>query len=39
MDLERRLNVLIYLNKDWSDDYGGQLELSDTEMKGVGPLR
>lgn len=34
MDLERRLNVLIYLNKDWSDDYGGQLELWDTEMKG-----
>lgn len=34
MNLERRLNVLIYLNKDWSDDFGGQLELWDTEMKG-----
>jgi Rps23 Pro-64 3,4-dihydroxylase Tpa1-like proline 4-hydroxylase len=35
MDLERRINVLIYLNKDWSDDYGGQLELWDTQMKGM----
>src|SRR5277367_939194 len=33
MDLERRINVLIYLNKDWSDDYGGQLELWDESMK------
>ena len=32
MDLERRINVLIYLNKDWTDDYGGQLELWDTGM-------
>ncbi|HEX4180765.1 MAG TPA: 2OG-Fe(II) oxygenase [Caulobacteraceae bacterium] len=32
MDLERRINLLIYLNKDWSDDYGGQLELWDTSM-------
>lgn len=32
MDLERRLNVLIYLNKDWTDGYGGQLELWDTKM-------
>jgi hypothetical protein len=34
MNLERRINVLIYLNKDWSDDYGGQLELWDEEMRG-----
>jgi Rps23 Pro-64 3,4-dihydroxylase Tpa1-like proline 4-hydroxylase len=32
MDLERRINVLIYLNKDWTDDYGGQLELWDDGM-------
>lgn len=32
MDLERRVNVLIYLNKDWQDGYGGQLELWDNEM-------
>jgi len=34
MDLERRINVLIYLNKDWKAEYGGELELWDTEMKG-----
>jgi Rps23 Pro-64 3,4-dihydroxylase Tpa1-like proline 4-hydroxylase len=34
MDLERRINVLIYLNKDWRAEYGGELELWDTEMKG-----
>lgn len=33
LDLERRVNVLIYLNEDWRDDYGGQLELWDREMK------
>ena len=32
MNLERRVNVLIYLNKDWSDDYGGQLELWNDDM-------
>lgn len=32
MDLERRINVLIYLNKDWKDQYGGQLELWDDAM-------
>lgn len=25
--LSRRLNVLLYLNEDWQDDYGGHLEL------------
>ena len=25
--LDRRLNVLIYLNKDWKDEYGGHLQL------------
>ena len=33
MNLERRINVLIYLNKDWKDEYGGQLELWDDDMK------
>lgn len=33
LHLERRLNVLIYLNKDWQEDYGGALELWDDGMK------
>lgn len=32
MKLERRLNLLIYLNKDWKADYGGSLELWDEKM-------
>ena len=32
LNLERRINVLIYLNRDWQDDYGGQLELWETDM-------
>ena len=32
MDLERRINVLIYLNKDWKPEYGGQLELWNQDM-------
>ena len=32
-NLDRRINVLIYLNKDWKEFYGGQLELWDQEMK------
>ncbi len=30
--LERRLNVLVYLNRDWKDEYGGHLELWDRSM-------
>lgn len=30
--LDRRLNVLIYLNKDWDDSYGGHFELWDRDM-------
>jgi Rps23 Pro-64 3,4-dihydroxylase Tpa1-like proline 4-hydroxylase len=30
--LERRLNLLIYLNEDWRPEYGGDLELWDTRM-------
>lgn len=28
----RRINVLVYLNHDWDDAWGGQLELWDTAM-------
>ena len=30
---QRRVNVLIYLNKNWQDAYGGCLELWDQSMK------
>ena len=33
MGLDRRINVLIYLNKDWKKQYKGCLELWDKEMK------
>lgn len=33
MSVRRRLNVLIYLNEDWKDEYGGHLELWSTDMK------
>ncbi len=32
LGLERRVNVLIYLNRDWRDEFGGQLELWRTDM-------
>jgi Rps23 Pro-64 3,4-dihydroxylase Tpa1-like proline 4-hydroxylase len=31
--LDRRLNMLVYLNKDWKEEYGGHFELWDPEMK------
>jgi Rps23 Pro-64 3,4-dihydroxylase Tpa1-like proline 4-hydroxylase len=34
MRLNRRLNLLIYLNEDWEADYGGALELWDRRMTG-----
>ncbi len=33
MHLDRRLNLLIYLNKDWRKSYGGHLELWDRTMQ------
>ena len=30
--LDRRLNVLIYLNKDWDESYGGHFELWNEDM-------
>ncbi len=32
--LDRRLNLLLYLNRDWKDEYGGHLELWDKDMAG-----
>ena len=32
LKLDRRLNVLIYLNKNWKDEYGGHFELWDRDM-------
>ena len=32
MKVVRRLNLLIYLNEDWSPEYGGELELWDRSM-------
>jgi len=31
--LDRRLNVLVYLNKDWKEEYGGHFELWDRNME------
>jgi Rps23 Pro-64 3,4-dihydroxylase Tpa1-like proline 4-hydroxylase len=31
-DLDRRLNLLIYLNEDWLPEYGGDLELWSEDM-------
>lgn len=33
LHLNRRINVLIYLNKNWDADFGGNLEIWDREMK------
>ncbi len=32
-ELDRRINVLIYLNKNWKKEYNGCLELWDKDMK------
>jgi Rps23 Pro-64 3,4-dihydroxylase Tpa1-like proline 4-hydroxylase len=33
LQLDRRINLLIYLNKDWQEEYGGHLELWDRQMQ------
>ncbi|WP_193162921.1 2OG-Fe(II) oxygenase [Microbulbifer hainanensis] len=42
MNVYRRLNVLIYLNKNWEKDWGGDFELWDAEtmtrQKSVSPI-
>ncbi len=42
LDLARRLNVLIYLNQDWPEEYGGELELWPQDMsacaRSIAPL-
>ena len=30
--LDRRVNLLLYLNEDWQEEYGGHLELWDRDM-------
>lgn len=32
MRVERRLNVLIYLNPEWKEEYGGSFEIWDNDM-------
>jgi Rps23 Pro-64 3,4-dihydroxylase Tpa1-like proline 4-hydroxylase len=34
LQLDRRLNLLLYLNKNWREEYNGHLELWDREMTG-----
>jgi len=33
LKLDRRLNMLIYMNKDWREEYGGHLELWEPDGK------
>lgn len=33
LDMHRRVNILIYFNKDWREEYGGYLDLWDKDVK------
>jgi 2OG-Fe(II) oxygenase superfamily len=33
LHVNRRINMIIYLNKEWQDEYGGKLELWDKKMQ------
>jgi len=33
LKLDRRINLLLYLNKDWEESFGGELQLWDSGMK------
>lgn len=33
LGLHRRVNLLVYFNKDWHEDYGGYLDLWDKDVK------
>ncbi len=33
MKMERRINLILYLSKDWKEEYGGALELWDKDVQ------
>jgi Rps23 Pro-64 3,4-dihydroxylase Tpa1-like proline 4-hydroxylase len=36
LKLDRRINVLVYLNKNWKEEYGGHFELWNRDMSAAG---